>query len=134
MKKKMKKKMKRILIVPAAAVLTFIAVEAYMFISLSGVYFHAKGILQGNVYIPDELKAYGWYYSYDAHEADRVELEMRPVWAWHGSKKGSLWIRYSINTFDKSGVCICGSANIGSEIEVEKIDGEWVAVVVHQDP
>lgn len=130
----MKSISKTIIILFITVILMFFMVEAYMFISLSGIYFHAKEILQGNVYIPDELTSYSWYYSYDSYKADKVELDIRPVWAWHGNKKGSLWIRYSIITYDENGNSMCGSANIGSEIEVEKIDGEWVAVAVHEDP
>lgn len=130
----MKNISKIIVILLIAIILMFFIVEAYMFISLSGIYFHAKEILQGEVYIPEELDSYSWYYGYDSYRADKVELDIRPVWAWHGIKKGSLWIRYSVKTYDKNGEEMTGCGYIGSEIEVEKIDGKWTAVAVHEDP
>ena len=75
----MKNISKIIVILLISIILMFFIVEAYMFISLSGIYSHAKEILQGEVYIPEELNSYGWYYAYEMCIRDRRMAAMHTM-------------------------------------------------------
>jgi hypothetical protein len=63
-----------------------------------------------------------------------IHLTLRRVFAWHNFQKGTLWIEYSCEIYKDDGDLCTGSWHIPVTIQIEKDDGKWTVMDIHEAP
>jgi len=63
-----------------------------------------------------------------------TNLKINRVFAWHSFTKGTVWIRYSIEIYDKNGELITGSWDVPVIISIKKNNDKWEVIQISEPP